>query len=185
MCKHVAAALYGIGRRLDTEPELLFVLRGVNAADLIASGLSFSQGESTDTLRTDDLGALFDIDLEMDNHNLPTPAAPALPKSVPTTSKPKGGLKPSEKKSRKNTPATGETAKATTTAPFNPDRPTGAAIRKLRTLANLSPAAFAKALNISAVTLQRWEESKGTLTLRSASRHGLMVFQEALLRKLQ
>lgn len=54
-----------------------------------------------------------------------------------------------------------------------------------RTLANLSPAAFAKALNISAVTLQRWEESKGTLTLRSASRHGLMVFQEALLRKLQ
>ena len=36
MCKHVAAALYGIGARLDVEPELLFVLRKVDAKELIA-----------------------------------------------------------------------------------------------------------------------------------------------------
>jgi len=36
MCKHVAAVLYGVGARLDLEPELLFVLRGVNHMDLIA-----------------------------------------------------------------------------------------------------------------------------------------------------
>ena len=35
MCKHVAAVLYGIGARLDQQPELLFSLRGVNAKDLI------------------------------------------------------------------------------------------------------------------------------------------------------
>ena len=32
MCKHVAAALYGIGARLDDNPQLLFLLRGVDAA---------------------------------------------------------------------------------------------------------------------------------------------------------
>jgi uncharacterized Zn finger protein len=37
MCKHVAAVLYGIGARLDHQPELLFRLRKVNEQDLIAS----------------------------------------------------------------------------------------------------------------------------------------------------
>jgi uncharacterized Zn finger protein len=36
MCKHVAAALYGVGARLDDKPQLLFVLRGVDERDLIA-----------------------------------------------------------------------------------------------------------------------------------------------------
>ena len=36
LCKHVAATLYGIGARLDQEPELLFHLRGVDAKELIA-----------------------------------------------------------------------------------------------------------------------------------------------------
>jgi uncharacterized Zn finger protein len=36
MCKHVAATLYGIGARLDADPELLFGLRKVDAKELIA-----------------------------------------------------------------------------------------------------------------------------------------------------
>lgn len=36
MCKHVAAVLYGVGARLDQEPELLFTLRRVDAKDLVA-----------------------------------------------------------------------------------------------------------------------------------------------------
>lgn len=35
MCKHVAATLYGVGARLDSRPELLFVLRGVDQMQLI------------------------------------------------------------------------------------------------------------------------------------------------------
>ena len=35
MCKHVAAVLYGVGARLDTQPELIFTLRGVDAQDLV------------------------------------------------------------------------------------------------------------------------------------------------------
>ena len=36
MCKHVAAVLYGIGARLDEQPDLLFALRKVDQQDLIA-----------------------------------------------------------------------------------------------------------------------------------------------------
>lgn len=35
MCKHVAAVLYGVGARLDQQPELLFSLRQVDAKDLV------------------------------------------------------------------------------------------------------------------------------------------------------
>ena len=37
MCKHVAAVLYGVGARLDEKPELLFLLRGVDHEELIAT----------------------------------------------------------------------------------------------------------------------------------------------------
>src|SRR5262249_45711797 len=35
MCKHVAAVLYGVGARLDQEPELLFTLRKVEQGELV------------------------------------------------------------------------------------------------------------------------------------------------------
>ena len=35
MCKHVAAALYGIGARLDEEPMLFFELRGIDAGRFV------------------------------------------------------------------------------------------------------------------------------------------------------
>jgi uncharacterized Zn finger protein len=45
LCKHVAASLYGVGARLDQHPELLFLLRGVDPADLI------SQASAAETVR--------------------------------------------------------------------------------------------------------------------------------------
>ena len=36
MCKHVAAVFYGVGARLDQQPELLFTLRKVDAKELVA-----------------------------------------------------------------------------------------------------------------------------------------------------
>ena len=36
MCKHVAAVLYGVGARLDEKPELLFLLRHVDHAELVS-----------------------------------------------------------------------------------------------------------------------------------------------------
>ncbi|MFW6457229.1 MAG: hypothetical protein ACOC0A_02960 [Planctomycetota bacterium] len=46
MCKHVAAALYGVGRRLDDRPDLLFVLRSVSVEKLVDKTLT----DSTDNL---------------------------------------------------------------------------------------------------------------------------------------
>lgn len=42
MCKHVAAALYGVGAHLDTKPELLFTLRQVDANDLVTQAAEAS-----------------------------------------------------------------------------------------------------------------------------------------------
>jgi uncharacterized Zn finger protein len=36
LCKHVAATLYGVGARLDQNPGLLFLLRGVDPSELIS-----------------------------------------------------------------------------------------------------------------------------------------------------
>ena len=40
MCKHVAAALYGVGVRLDDDPTLFFKLRGVNVEALISETIT-------------------------------------------------------------------------------------------------------------------------------------------------
>jgi uncharacterized Zn finger protein len=40
MCKHVAAALYGAGARLDEDPGLFFTLRGVDVGDLVSTAVN-------------------------------------------------------------------------------------------------------------------------------------------------
>ena len=68
LCKHVAAVLYGIGARLDLEPELLFVLRQVDSQDLLthaASGLALAAPvvAAERVLAGDDLSELFGLEL--------------------------------------------------------------------------------------------------------------------------
>ena len=66
MCKHVAAALYGVGARLDEHPELLFRLRGVDAGDLLADldgAAPASRPAGARTLEDEDVSALFGLDL--------------------------------------------------------------------------------------------------------------------------
>ena len=70
MCKHVAAVLYGVGHRLDSEPELLFLLRGVKPEELIASELSFGADDGNDVLPDEELSELFGIELEFDVEKL-------------------------------------------------------------------------------------------------------------------
>ena len=49
MCKHVAAVLYGVGARLDENPELLFLLRGVDHEELIDTQADLVTQTSTRT----------------------------------------------------------------------------------------------------------------------------------------
>ena len=69
MCKHVSAVLYGVGVMLDTKPELIFTLRGVDQAELLSNASSAAitdiSADSGD-LAGADLSAIFGIDLTTD-----------------------------------------------------------------------------------------------------------------------
>jgi uncharacterized Zn finger protein len=82
MCKHLAAVLYGVGHRLDSSPELLFLLRGVDHTELIEQAIPAAPARAKDnvpTIATDDLGALFGIEIE---------DAPVAQAAAPTREKP-------------------------------------------------------------------------------------------------
>ncbi len=68
MCKHVAATLYGVGARLDHEPDLLFTLRGVDHGELVSVGADLSITEvatgSERVLADADMAALFGVTIE-------------------------------------------------------------------------------------------------------------------------
>ena len=82
LCKHVAATLYGVGARLDQQPELLFVLRGVDSADLI-SGVTAAEAVRATTpsagaaIADQDLAGVFGIDLDTVGATSAAAAAPA------------------------------------------------------------------------------------------------------------
>jgi len=68
MCKHVAAVLYGIGARLDHQPELLFTLRKVDQQELIAKAASDLSKKrkgpaGARVLASDDLSEMFGIEM--------------------------------------------------------------------------------------------------------------------------
>ena len=68
MCKHVAAVLYGVGARLDQQPELLFTLRRVDAQELVAqasSGLPLGRKGTGKAKVLDDasLAGVFGLDM--------------------------------------------------------------------------------------------------------------------------
>lgn len=67
MCKHLAAVLYGVGARLDEQPELLFKLRGVDHRELIAAAdLKLPATPSSSgrrRLANDQLSGIFGVEL--------------------------------------------------------------------------------------------------------------------------
>lgn len=91
LCKHLAAVLYGVGARLDQQPELLFVLRGVDHLELIDAAADVSTlapaENGTPSLDPTHLSDIFGIEIAP----MATPtigAAPVSPLNVPTA-KPK------------------------------------------------------------------------------------------------
>jgi uncharacterized Zn finger protein len=86
MCKHVAAVLYGVGARLDEQPDLLFRLRGADPLELVATAtrgavLGGKAPEKGKRLGAD-LGSVFGIDLDLGPAEAVVAAAP-----VPTARK--------------------------------------------------------------------------------------------------
>ncbi len=104
MCKHVAAVLYGIGARLDKQPELLFKLHQVDHNELIAKAgtefpLAGKQPDAERILGRDDLSELFGLDLAQDETaTAPLPATRAKPKIAKTRA---GGKNKKNRRGRK------------------------------------------------------------------------------------
>ena len=200
MCKHVAAVLYGIGHRLDQEPELLFTLRGVEARELIASDLSFldeSSQVAEDTLSYDDVGDIFGIELEEDLQiQDPKPEdreAAVDPKEQKTSKQGKAGTQDTGRQqdkpqasSRKGRQKAGNSQHAQASRqksaqakgqprkgkiPLNP--PTGKKISRLRKQCAQSASEFAQRLSVSAASVYRWENTPGKLSLQTRTLEAL------------
>lgn len=136
MCKHLAAALYGVGARLDARPELLFALRGVNHEELLASNAEAAVSAATARgtsrrLADGELSDVFGIDLDTsddsDDSDAPSPArkkgtlrttrSPRKKASKPTATKKsprKSTTKTAKKSAKKKTRSVGSAKKPAT-----------------------------------------------------------------------
>ncbi len=174
MCKHVSAVMYGIGARLDERPELLFLLRGVDHEELIATGAaagdlagSGSRRARRRVLSGQDLTHVFGVELD--------DAAPVAPvkqtPSVMEASVDSSGLAKPAKAGRKRS--------ARATAPF---KPTARSVKTLRKQAGLSRAEFARAVGVSAATVANWENAKGAIKPNAKSLKGLQALRSGTTR---
>ena len=66
MCKHLAAVLYGVGSRLDDQPEMLFRLRQVDPMELFTAGLSLPTANNAQVLPDEQLSDIFGIELDLE-----------------------------------------------------------------------------------------------------------------------
>jgi uncharacterized Zn finger protein len=99
LCKHLAAVLYGVGARLDHQPEMLFVLRKVDHLELIEEAVSrVGAGKKPatrkKTLAESDVAGVFGIELA-------GPEADDAPTAKPAR---KTGRAPRGKKGKKGEP---------------------------------------------------------------------------------
>jgi uncharacterized Zn finger protein len=97
LCKHVAAALYGVGVRLDTAPQLLFTLRQVDGAQLVtgaAAGLAAQPHTAASTLSAgSNLEELFAIELAPAAQDTPPKRRKANPGRRKSSRQPRSGTR--------------------------------------------------------------------------------------------
>jgi uncharacterized Zn finger protein len=111
MCKHVAATLYGVGARLDAQPELFFVLRQVEKAELVVVAASLG-GRTTPTQSSQkklDISAIesvFGIELDAAGDAAETVAQPEVAAAGPAPRQ-KAARRTKAVTPARTTPATG------------------------------------------------------------------------------
>ncbi|MES9857566.1 MAG: helix-turn-helix domain-containing protein [Sedimenticola sp.] len=161
MCKHIAAVLYGVGARLDHQPELLFLLRNVDHEELISAELDIQTATTGKgkrrRLAEADLSDVFGVDME-------EPLKPSR-KSI---TKIRG--KSVKKKVVKKTVAVKKKGKAFT--------PTAAAVTRLRKRFKMNASQFATLVGVSPPTVANWENGSGKLSLRQRTQDALIEVVE-------
>lgn len=107
MCKHLAAVMYGVGHRLDSSPEVLFVLRAVDHMELIEQAIPsppLGAGGSAPTIAADELGAIFDIEIDAAPAGKAGDAVREKPSKGKAVKKTRGTRKPLAATKRKKIP---------------------------------------------------------------------------------
>jgi uncharacterized Zn finger protein len=108
MCKHVAATLYGVGARLDHDPEMLFILRGVDLAEMIKAAAEqppvAGAARRGRLLSSDDLSSVFGVDIDLDGASVEE-ASPKTKPDPKARHSAKKTAKISKQKSKTKTPA--------------------------------------------------------------------------------
>ncbi len=192
MCKHVAAVLYGVGARLDQEPALLFLLRGVNEEELITAGTDAAAtvggARGTGRIAEGDLSELFGIDMaeEATEAEAPVDEGPAetgpgarVLKNAPAPEKTLGERLAAARR-RKAEAGTGRAAgrprRQTSTRRPNREKPaadrtvTGKEVARLRKRFAMTQGQFARLLGVSPPSVGNWEKRRGRLNLQARTR---------------
>jgi uncharacterized Zn finger protein len=146
MCKHVAATLYGVGARLDHEPEMLFTLRGVDPTEMVETAVdqppTAGKPVRGRVLASDELSSVFGVDIDMsaaseEDTGLPakrsrrgTPTKKTTRKRSASAGKPALRAQADRKKSAANKKAA--TKKSTTKTPA-PKKAAAKSARKVKT----------------------------------------------------
>lgn len=140
MCKHVAAVLYGVGSRLDTDPAQLFKLRGVSFEELIDVNQAVLDVTSTKSGRRKRLDDAAFTDL----FNFETTENDELTSNQTSNPKPAGSNQ----------------------VPMDfPKLLTGLAILEKRNQLQLTKNDFAKRVGVSVMSITLWE-AKGEQAIR-------------------
>jgi hypothetical protein len=167
LCKHAAAVFYGIGNRLDEEPELLFLLRHADPVELFSLDMDVPAADAEESaLGGVDLGNLFGIELLADAGAPDDPTGPEkteTPATLPEKSSAKAG--------------------ASGLPELNCNALTGPDITALREAAGLSQSSFASRLDLTQATIWRWEKETGIVGMFPASRKKIQAFYKKQLRR--
>jgi len=187
MCKHVSAVLYGIGNRLDSQPELLFKLRVVDANELITGDISLPDSAAGlgKTIADEQIADIFGVDIDLDvpvEKQAPS-RSPARKKratrKAKTAAKQKKTVRKqkilvAKKKVTKSKMTDREKSLGKPDSPrSNPKlaklpqiRPTGKSVLRLRNQLKLSVSEFADQLKVTPASIYRWEKTSGRLKIQ-------------------
>ncbi|MBK9145118.1 MAG: hypothetical protein IPM23_21705 [Candidatus Melainabacteria bacterium] len=188
MCKHVCAALYGVGSRLDESPELLFLLRGVDSEQLIsadsASSLILKEtGErpgGREQVRDDELSDIFGIELVVADGSSPD-IEPSLSESRFSSSGKTGYGQTGSGKADRD--AAGRPPRRSGFSGFKSGIPTGPEVQSLRESLELNKSEFARLVGVSAASVANWERKRGPLSLAHNGDQGLKAAAKLTRRK--
>ena len=130
LCKHLAAVLYGVGARLDAQPELFFLLRGVDQNELFSADFANDLADSgtASAISGGDLGSIFGIELDnLDTDIAGMPDEAEVAEAPKKRGRPAKSAKPEKAKpasSRAKTAKSVKTAKAEVAGTVKRGRPT-------------------------------------------------------------